>query len=121
MKESRWIRFRFIALAYLICITIAFLLPGSALPKQNWFAAIYLDKWIHVILFAGLVIAWSLGFSSSPKASMIIFLLAVLYGILIEFAQELFIKNRSLDFFDILADLAGSILGYTLVRGYIKK
>jgi len=44
------------------------------------------------------------------------------YGIVIEFVQHYFIKNRGFEFGDILADAVGCVLGYIFcISRYIKK
>jgi hypothetical protein len=121
MKQHNGIRWRLFAIAYLILITILFLLPGSTLPKENWFDAIYLDKWIHVFLFAILAVLWLKAFPGySSRLYFLIIGLAIIYGILIELSQELFVPNRSMDFFDIMADSAGVFAGSLLQRVYKK-
>jgi VanZ family protein len=37
-----------------------------------------------------------------------------------EFVQENFIPNRSFDVGDIIADLAGSLIGYLITHWYIR-
>ena len=112
MTKNNWIRYRLFAIAYLILISILFLLPGSSLPKENWFKTIYLDKWIHVTLFAILIFLWLKAFPGySSRLYILLLVSAILYGILIELSQELFVVNRSMDVFDILADTAGVIAG----------
>jgi VanZ family protein len=121
MKKHNWIRYRLFAIAYLILISILFLLPGSSLPKENWFKTIYLDKWIHIILFAILIILWLKAFPGySSRLYILLMVSAILYGILIELSQELFVLNRSMDVFDILADTAGVIAGAWYVGLYKK-
>jgi VanZ family protein len=120
LKNIR-MRYRLIAWACLILVSFLFLLPGSALPKKDWFSYIFLDKWIHVILFAILTLLWLKAFSISKRVFNTIIFLMILYGILIELSQELFVRNRSMDFYDILADAAGVLLAVWLWRRYIKK
>jgi VanZ family protein len=119
-KNSR-IRYKVFACIYLILITILFLLPGSALPKENWFDTIRLDKLIHVFLFAVLTYLWMRALVSGiSRNKYLVIAAAILYGILIELSQELFIVNRSMDIYDIVADIAGVFIGAVMVRGYKK-
>ena len=122
MKHIHWVRYRLFAVAYLILISILFLLPGSALPKENWFDAIYLDKWIHVFLFMILILLWLKAFPVySSRLYILLIIFAILYGIIIELSQEIFVLNRSMDVYDIVADTAGVIAGAWIGRGYKKK
>jgi VanZ family protein len=117
-----------VAISVIIILTILLTLPGSALPKENWFATIYLDKWVHIVLFFLLVIAWTnaLGkFYPTAKDWLpiccLIGLCAVLYGTGMEFVQKYFVVNRSFEMKDILADAGGSLLGILFSLRYIKK
>jgi VanZ family protein len=110
------------AIVWLILSTIAFCLPGKALPDKNWFAIIQLDKWIHIGLFLVMVVLWCLPFLArrSPKQFGNLFIIIsvswLAYGILMEFIQHHFISNRSFDIGDILADAVGCLIGLLLVK-----
>jgi VanZ family protein len=118
---NKIIRSKALALGYLIFISFLFFLPGSALPKENWFGRIHLDKWIHVSLFSILVFIFSFAFRIfKPSAQVLLFISALLYGTVIEWVQDRFIQNRGFDVYDILADGAGAVLGL-LLAGWYKK
>jgi len=102
------------AVLWLILITVLLTLPGSAFPKENWLNEIWMDKWIHVFLFAVLVFLWA---KVVGKIYPIMGLLAIIYGIGMEYIQLYFVKNRSFDVGDILADSAGALIG-TLIFWY---
>ena len=104
-----------IGLVYTFFITTAFLLPASEIPKVSF---IHInDKVVHVLLNFILSSIWLTYFyiynnkSLKYKNILIIILLCVFYGIIIEIIQHLFIISRHADFFDILANTLGSILG----------
>ena len=116
------------AIGWLLFATILFCLPGKALPERTWFTVIFLDKWIHVILFAVLVIFLSLPFffySMQRKKRFFIFVSIAmncfLYGILMEIVQNYFIPNRSFDLKDIASDGIGCLAGWYFIRYYYKK
>jgi VanZ family protein len=112
-------------LTWVIAVTIALCLPGSALPKENWFDKIWLDKWIHVLLFSIMVFLWCQYFSKNSWKKIRYFVQIAfyffLYGIAMEFVQKYFIPNRSFDLLDILADTAGCGIGVLISSWYIKK
>jgi VanZ family protein len=111
-----------LAFAYLVIITILFCLPGSAFPKENWFAKIQLDKWLHVGVFGLLAIAfYSVMIRMSLKKVLFMLFLMTLYGFVIEVIQGLYIENRSFDMLDLLADFLGAAAGILFSRRYIKK
>jgi VanZ family protein len=116
------------AICWLLLITILLIIPGSELPKRNWFNQIYLDKWIHIFLFLVLVLLWAIGlgknyptFTRDIKRLFTISLLAIAYGILMEIVQKYFVSNRSFEVKDILADTAGSLLGFWVAKRSVKK
>ena len=103
---------------WLILVTVLLTLPGSAFPKENWLDQLWMDKWIHIFLFAVLVFLWTMAVGKkNPTAYRMRILLIVLgvsgltYGTGMEFIQQYFVENRSFDGGDILADGAGSLLG----------
>ena len=126
----------FWALLCLIISAVLLTLPGSVLPKEDWLDKIWLDKWIHILLFFVLVIAWcqfglekvlqrsSYGQKNNLRKKLFLWIaiIALLYGIGMEFVQKYFIKNRSFDIVDVVADGVGCGIGliYSL-RRYIKK
>lgn len=118
-----------LAILWLSAITVLLVIPGKAFPSENWMSLIQLDKWVHIILFAGLVTLWVKGiWKNYPSAfnyfrlSLAIAILSLLYGITMEIVQYYFVPNRSFELNDIFADLAGSLIGYLLIIGrYIKK
>ncbi len=103
-------------------------LPGSAFPKENWLNKLWIDKWVHLLLFAVLVIlwcraVWKTGNRISLKKYFVgITILGIAYGTGMEFTQKYLVANRSFDVLDIVSDAAGCLigLGFSLGR-YIKK
>lgn len=110
------LRSRVLALGYLLLISFLFCLPGSALPSESWFGKIHLDKWIHVGLFIVLFLFFSISFDLSFKAKLLLLVACILYGFLVEFVQDKFIPNRGWDILDVVADGAGAVLGFLLIR-----
>ena len=113
------------ALSWVIFVTVLLCLPGSALPKESWFDKIWLDKWIHVILFLIMVFLWCRYVSKSEGKKIRYFrqiaIYFFMYGIAMEFVQKYFIPNRSFDLKDILADGLGCSIGLLISGRYIKK
>lgn len=122
MLRWRIFRYKSIAISWLFVMSILFFLPGSALPQENWLHAIYFDKWVHIGLFAMLIFLWKSSFNSNlDNYNLILLLLALLYGLSVEFIQKYFVPNRSFDLYDVLADMAGSIVGLIVwLRAYKK-
>lgn len=105
-RHAKWL-----ALLWLLVITILFFLPGSALPKHNWASKIYLDKWIHFGFFALLLFLWRFRFSVLSLHFWQLLFAAFSYGLAVEAIQHFFVSNRSFDLGDLVADVAGAISG----------
>ena len=102
-----------IALLAMLFFTYLFCLPGSDLPKEDWFSKIPLfDKWVHTGIFFTIICVWSWAMQLFRyKQLSILLLLAALYGFLIEVVQYQFIPGRSFDLADLGADVTGSFIG----------
>jgi hypothetical protein len=117
------------AIGWLFITTFLLTLPGSAFPEENWLDKIWADKWVHIVLFGLLVTLWCRGIAKRKiekkllaKYFITITIVAIVYGIGMEFVQRYLISNRSFDVIDILADAVGCIAGLIFCRRrYIKK
>jgi VanZ family protein len=118
-----------LASIWFVISSILLTLPGSALPKEDWLDKIWFDKWAHILLFFVSVISWcKFGSEKTQKNELgkqLFIWIAIgllLYGTGMEFVQKYFIKNRSFDLGDVIADAVGCGMGliYSLKR-YIKK
>lgn len=104
-------------------------LPGSAFPKENWLDKIWFDKWVHIGMFSIMVVLWCWSvhelLDKRKKLSYFFILIAIAftaYGIAMEFVQQNFVKNRSFDTGDIIADAVGCIAGLVFSKWrYIPK
>jgi VanZ family protein len=108
-----------IAIAYTLLITAALLTPTTGYPKIE---IPFTDKMVHLIINAGLFVVWaSYVFSGKTKATKtytipLLFFCTLLYGILIEIIQGSYISTRGADFFDVVANVCGLILGSLVVK-----
>jgi VanZ family protein len=110
-----------IAIAYTLLITAALLTPITGAPKVE---IPFADKMVHLIINAGLFMVWaSYVFSGKTNTKTkktytlpLLFVCTLLYGILIEVVQGSFIPTRGADFFDVIANLCGLILGFFAVK-----
>jgi VanZ family protein len=107
------------AVGWTLLIFILLSLPGSMIPNESTFVIPNFDKVVHIGLFGGFVFIWSLYFSVKRGPSrkllrsfFIIFVIAVLYGIGMEYVQKYFIPLRYYDEGDIIADMIGAGLAY---------
>ena len=114
------------AIIWTIVIFILLSLPGSMIPNESTFVIPNFDKVVHIGLFGGFVLLWSLYFSTKqldPKRLLrtffLIFIIAVVYGIGMEYVQKYFIPLRYYDEADIIADMIGAGLAYGLCNIYL--
>jgi len=112
-----------IMILYFVVMCVLFCLPGSAFPKETWLNIIWFDKWVHIGLFA--VFTYLAGWAksiSTKRGLMVTFIIAVAYGIIVEFVQDRYIPSRSFDLGDWGADIIGSFIGIWVWNlRYIKK
>ena len=107
-------------MGWFLISTVLLTLPGSSFPTENWLNKIWFDKWVHIGLFGMLVFLFCWGLQKKYSATKLnkifstIALLALVYGIIMEFVQRYFIPNRSFDTGDIIADAAGCFTGWWL-------
>jgi VanZ family protein len=118
------------AILYLILVTVLLCLPGKAFSSvsADWMEQYHIDKVIHVGIFALLVFLFcnpiqAKGFFNNliVKVYFIIMIVAIIYGLIMEFVQGSFVANRSFDWLDVVADIVGAYIGYSFVKNKIKK
>ncbi len=108
----------FPAIFWIIISTILLIIPGSALPQENWLGKIWFDKWVHIGMFSIMVflICWAIHKKYLHQKLITVFLFVAAgclsYGIGMEFVQKYFVANRSFDGGDIIADAIGCTIGY---------
>jgi FtsH-binding integral membrane protein len=102
-----------------VLIQLLLVLPGSNFPSIGLFGIAHFDKLAHVILFGCFVGFWCYYFYrkglSPEKLKMnffLVFLVAALNGIVMEFVQLKFIPHRSFDEGDIVANLMAAGIAY---------
>lgn len=112
MLKWKFFRYKSVAISWFFIMSVLFFLPGSALPKESWLNTIYIDKWVHVGLFAILVFLWRGAVHwEANYYNIVLLFFAFAYGLLVEFIQKNWVPNRSFDLFDVLADMTGGIIG----------
>lgn len=110
------------AILWLITVSVLFFLPGSALPQDGLFNFPYLDKLVHFVFFVLLIYLWRFFIKSSVAFSWLLLALSFVYGLGVELIQHYFIAFRSFDVADIVADMAGAVVGLLFwTKRYIKK
>jgi len=99
-------KYQLVAVGYTIWLTAVSLTPikNIHLPSFN-----YADKIVHFFLYFFLLLFWFKALQKKQISNIYIVLVAITWGIVIEFLQEMYIPGRTGDIFDALANTAGSI------------
>lgn len=115
------------AVSGFVLATVLLCLPGKRFPHQSWFEKFFLDKWIHVGLFAVLVALWCLPLINrinemTRLRNLFIWIALgfIGYGIVIEFVQGNFIPYRSFGIDDMVADAVGCGVGFLFATKQLK-
>jgi len=105
---------------WVILIYVLLTMPDNDLPKLGFLEAIYFDKWVHAGLFAMLTFLFSWPFRKlypvQHRLFVSIAVLALLYGIAMEYVQKYLTTDRDFDYNDMLADGFGCLVGYIAAR-----
>ncbi len=116
-----------LAIGWFTITFILFIIPGAEFPTEDWFDKIHLDKLIHIGIFGGLVLLFSLAAKLSfpvfykRSGFILIPLLFIAYGLGIEFLQKHYIANRGFEWMDWVADIGGVTLALLLKRPVLKR
>ena len=111
---------------WLLIIFILLTLPGKDFDPVDMKIPLQ-DKFVHITLFGGLVFFFGLAYRKIPFAFsktklVFIVLIAIAYGVIMEFVQKYCTRHsRTFSYDDMLADALGAILGYFLIRYLIIK
>lgn len=102
-------------------------MPGNSLPDFDWGNLLQPDKLGHLLvygIFTGTLLWGNARWfhpEKMPRYTIIIVLLvAVLYGILMEWLQWQFFPGRNFDVLDIIANIIGCFIGLTSLRFILK-
>jgi len=114
------------AVAWTLFITYACLTAAANVPKAAWLNIQHKDKIVHFTFYLVFTLLWVLDLIktkrfSPKKARIVVFIIAVLFGIIIEICQGLFTKERSPDALDVLANTSGSATAILLLWIFNKK
>ncbi len=107
--------FFWLAVIWTVLITVLSLVSLNSVPNIN---VVGNDKFIHFLFYFILVILWGLAIKqicSNSRRLLLVAVFAVNYGIIIEVLQSVLTITRQADFYDILANTAGVIIGTVIL------
>lgn len=112
----------------MLLTTLLLCLPGTAFPGATWFSKIWLDKWVHLALFGMMVLLWNFGATSLAlkpfrlrQVFVMVTVMAVAYGVAMEYIQANFIPHRAFDIWDIAMNTVGSVMSLGFCLRYFGK
>ena len=95
-----------IAILWTLLILLACSWPGKDIPEAP---VAGFDKIVHSGLFVVWTVLWLLVYPSKSKQVII---LGIVYGLGLEFYQQILPFDRTFDWWDAVADSVGVLLGY---------
>lgn len=101
ISKNRWV-----AILWTLLILVACSWPGKQIPDAPVSG---FDKFVHAVLFGTFTFLWLLVY---PQKAIQVIIAGVVYGIAIEFYQQIMPLDRSFDVLDIVADSVGVLLGF---------
>jgi len=106
------------AISWLIVIALLHAVTGNEIPKYDFLDWLHLDKLAHAFMFMVAFILLVHAVQKQYKQSFYryIILALAIYGLALEYSQEYFFENRSMDVMDWLADSCGILIGLVLFR-----
>jgi VanZ family protein len=107
---------------YLIAIAITLSLLVLSLIKVPEYkvSVTHLDKWQHCFAYFVLSISWLIVFYKKKKKRFIV-VCCILLGVIIEILQNTLTSYRTGDFYDVIANAIGVLLGLFVFNKFSKK
>ena len=113
--------FLFLAFTWTVFITVASLVSFNSVPKVKVIGS---DKVVHFLFYLVFVVLWSLALKRyflKIKYDLLIVAFAIIFGIIIEVLQGVFTKSREADFYDVVANSLGAIVGFVILHAFKNK
>jgi len=113
-------KFLFLAITWTVFVTVASLVSFNSVPKVKVIGS---DKVVHFLFYSVFVVLWSLTKKQTYfkiNYSLLIVFVAIVFGIIIEILQGVLTKTRQADFYDVLANSLGAIVGFIALY-WVKK
>jgi VanZ family protein len=115
-------------IAWFFVVGLLTLMPARDVPEVGWFDKIPdFDKFVHAVLFGGLVILFALPifksqipFRQKVNYAIRVSMAVIVWGITIEFLQKFFVPSRDFDLLDWAADTLGVIVAFWVIVKILK-
>jgi VanZ family protein len=109
----QWLRAT-LSLAYLVLVAFLSLLPPNDFPELPLFAGA--DKVVHTCMYLGLtwLACWAMHAEIKNNWYYLIVFLSISWGVIMECFQFLMHLGRSFDFYDMISNTVGTVIGVTI-------
>lgn len=97
-------------------VLVAMLAPLQRAEEQHVQLVPHLDKAVHFVLFAVLTRLWLYHIPAAPRYQLLLFALALSYGISLECLQMLPGIKRDFSYADLLANALGCLFAFTRIN-----
>lgn len=119
MSSATFFRHNYPAFLWAVLILVLTLSPAPALPEVKWIHIPHADKIVHAGLFGVQYFLLIRGLMKQQGAQgfysrmvLRVIIIVILFGAATEILQAIVPTNRDADFFDWLADCAGTGMAY---------
>jgi VanZ family protein len=116
-----WLRFHLYTIIWAILIALMSFYPGKQLPLIDFWELLSFDKFMHIACYALLLFLMMNGAMKQYRFTTfrfrigsMVFMICFTYGVAIESLQPLLVSGRIFDYFDIIANLIGCVIGIFL-------
>jgi len=109
----QWLRIT-LSLIYMILVAFLSLLPTNDFPQLPLFPGA--DKIVHICMYLGLAVlaCWSMHAEIKRQWYFAVVFFAIGWGTMMEIFQFLMHMGRSFEFYDILANSIGALIGVSI-------
>ena len=119
MPLKNYFKDRRLALGWSLLIFLLLCIPSDGM-NENLFVLPHLDKLVHFSLFTIFSFLWGeaipLKKDRKRYSSYLIFITGTLYGVALEFVQQLPFISRTFDYYDMIANSCGCSFIYLFRR-----
>ena len=113
-----WLKGKMLLIAVAITLILV-ILSLIKIPAHN-FGVTHLDKWQHCFAYFVLSISWLIVFYKKKKKRLVV-VCCILLGVIIEISQNTLTSYRTGDFYDVIANSLGVLLGLFVFNKFSKK
>lgn len=112
-------KFYLIAAVIWTIITLYFsLISARSASRFNIWDLTGIDKIAHLIFYLIFSFLWSMNFRKRNVEKKYVLIFSISFGVLMEILQLYLFNGRSFEFYDIIANILGSIIGVILFKKF---